>query len=91
MGKSVRKASKEKCTSLASVTHRENSPLHKLEHTIKGAKIRGLIMVLLYICKENLEMRLRKNSLTTYQRSFLVKEIKQGLMEAKQPVQLRDS
>ena len=75
MGKSGRKVSKKKSTSLASVTHRENFHLNILEHTIKGAKIRGLIMVLLYTCKENLEMRKRKKSLTTEQWIFLVKEV----------------
>lgn len=59
------KGIKEKNYLLASVTHRENFNLHILEHPIKGAKIKGVITVLLYICKQNLEMRIRKNSLTT--------------------------
>ena len=64
----------KKSTSLPSVTHRENFHLYILEHTVRGAKvrellrgakIRGLVMVLICMFKENLEMKKRKNSLTS--------------------------
>lgn len=46
---------REKAICLPSVTLRKNFSPHILEHTIKGAKISGLIMVWFSIFKENLK------------------------------------
>lgn len=48
---------------------REEINLHIPEYTIIGGKSEGLKMVLLYIFKGNLEMRLRKTSMTVTMRA----------------------